>query len=308
MTSYKKDIEKLMWVDYQLPQRNKNNYTSFIKGYLSGKDDKGFEERVSLYLNKVHQINIEYNTWIEQLDHYSYKQNKSMSLVEGLGTLLQEMEDYSGKLDEEKALFDEEEICWDGELKGEMKEQIQLQDNTLITVGDYIQFTDKIGDSYKQTKFYDSSLRAPCWDLFYPSERDFNHVYFYFDVGEKDERFVTFSRVRCLFSNSIIQIKSISSHKGKVILYSDLFAIELEKAFQEREIKLLSEGNGEIELTDFSSLSEQFDNYIQGISEYPSLRETINRWCVYFLRYLDKPWYKYHQSINGSWHKNNEIS
>ncbi|EAY25059.1 hypothetical protein [Microscilla marina] len=305
MTSYKKDIENLMWVDYQLPQRDKNNYASFIKGYLSGKNDKGFEEQVSLYLNKVHQINIEYSTWIEQLDHYSYKQNRSMNLVESLSTLLEEMEGYSGKLDEEKALFDEEEVCWDGELKGEMKEQIQLQ-NTLITVGDYIQFADKIGGSYKQTKFYDSSLRVPCWDLFYPSERDFNHVYFYFDVGEKDESFVTFSRVRCLFSNSIIQIKSISSHKGKVILYSDLFTVELEKAFQEREIKLLSEENGEIEPTDFSSLSEQFDNYIQGISESSSLTETINKWCVYFLHYLGKPWHKFNQNMNGGWYERNK--
>lgn len=60
--SYQQDIENLNWVNYRLPQRDRNHYISFIEGFLMGKNDKEFAKRISLYLHKVHQINTEYNT------------------------------------------------------------------------------------------------------------------------------------------------------------------------------------------------------------------------------------------------------
>lgn len=303
MTSYKKDIEKLTWVDYSLPQRDKNNYVSFIVGFLAGKNDDGFTRHISQYLHQVHQINIEYNTWLEQLDHYTYKQNKNMSLVSGLRALLEEIEEYPGKLIENEVIINEEEIDWDGEPKGEVKEQVQLQNGITIAVGDYFQLTDKIGSDYKRTRFYDASLRAPDWDLFYSSERDFEHIFFYFEVGEQDDNFITFGRLRRLFSDCTIQIESISIKDNKVIVYSDLFAIFIEDAIANNELKILDKNS--IKITDFSNLIEKLLTYLQGISEHLTLTEVINKWCFYDLNNLNKPWHNYNQSINGSWYRRN---
>ncbi|WP_299462064.1 hypothetical protein [uncultured Microscilla sp.] len=299
--SYQKDIESLSVADYQLPQRNKNNYISFIKGYLLGKNDKDFEEQVSLYLNRVHQINIEHNTWIEQLDHYAFKQNESFNLVDGLVNVLDELDHFRGVLKHERQEIRDNFTILD-EHKGIEQGQGKLKDGTIVKVGDLIQLADKIGEDYKACRFYDASLRAPSWDLLYPSQKDFEEVYFYAD---SEDNFITnFGRVRRLFSDTISKVKAISINDGCLIVYTDIFKINMENALQKEEVFIVDSQNRE-KILDLARVSEEFQYYSMGIL---TAQELFNRDVFLRLPLSNKKWYKYHQSINGSWHKNNEIS
>ncbi|OJJ20564.1 hypothetical protein BKI52_19110 [marine bacterium AO1-C] len=296
--SFKKYIEKLQWADYRLPKRDKDNYTSFIEGFLIGKNDEPLAKLISLYLNKVHQINIEYNTWIEQLDHYAYKQNPSMSLVDALVCVLQELENYQGDLLDEIDHSIGELINWE-EGKGKEQDKVNLKNGTIVKVGDFICLADKIGDDYKYTRFHDASLRNPSWDLLYPSGKDFEEVYFYVD-GEDSMTITNFGRVRRIFSSLVSKIEVITTN-GDLTIYTDVFKINVEQALEKQEIEIISDHGQKIEATSLSDLREDFQYFALGLITPAELfrRDSFSR-----LPLRNKSWYKYHQGINGDWHEN----
>lgn len=299
--SYQQDIENLNWVNHRLPQRNRNNYISFIEGFLMGKNDKEFAKRISLYLHKVHQINTEYNTWIEQLDHYTYQQDKEMSLVDGLAKVLQELENYEGDLAGETQEQTSELSCWE-EPKGKVLKQELVENRTNISVGDFIHLTDKIGEDYKYSRFYNASLRNPSWSLLYPSSKDFEEVYFYFD-NEDNHTITNFGRARRLFSNTISKVEAITMN-DKLVVYTDIFKINIKRALQKQEVKIIKASNKSVQTSDLSSVLEEFQYYSMGLM---TLEELFKRDAFSYLPLRSKDWYNYHQSITGSWHKN-EVS
>lgn len=279
---------------YYLSKSDKENLLSFIEGYCKGRKDKKLINYLGLYLYHHHQIDMTYNDWKEQIDHYSYI--KGLDWFDGFYTLLDEVLENKGELASHTKIptYEPESHI----PVGEQKEVVYLANNSTLKVGDFIQLGDKIGEDYKQTKFYDASLRNPSWDLFYPSEKDFKHIYFY--LPEENEMGVSiFGRVRGLLSNSIAQIEEIRVNNDKIIAYTDSFKIDAKEAFQQGEFKTLNNQNNDIILTDLSDLKEKFLGYTMGF--LLSLTEEINKWCFYSLHELKKDWHIYRFSMGRQW-------
>lgn len=290
-----KDIENLKWANYRVPRNDKENHISFIEGYLLAKDDKEFTQYISIYLNQIHGINIELNTFIEQLDHYSFKNQQS--LLDGFFDLLCELEEYNQILNPEAK--DSQEIPYNEEITGEVKKAVQLKDGRIIKAGDFIQLTDKVGEDYKLTKFYDASLRNPSWELFYPSEKDFKYLQLYYRENNSLEATI-FGQVWRIFSNSIAKVEKIYVHNDITILYTDIFKIKLEEALQSEEIQIISSPENKVIPTDLSSLKQQFQNYTIGVALF---RDLIREWCIDHLPLLNNKWQRSSRNMNGVWFK-----
>lgn len=281
---------------------NKECLVSFIRGYLFGREDREFTNYIGWYLNEYYQINIEHTTWVEQIDHYAY--TFGTDWFDGFFQLLREILRNQYTLSPQKSKV--EDKLTDYELTGESRKSIKLKNDVILKVGDFIQLSDKIGEDYKQTKFYDASLRNPSWDLFYPSERDFKHIEFYYK-GEEFHQITILGKVRRIFSNSISKIEFITIQDGKPLLFTDLFVIDIEEAIRQEEVKIISQDNVS-KPNDFSHLVERIKLYFMGLGEQPTLTELINFWSFYNFMYLEKNWYRYDISINGTWHKKNNSS
>ncbi|WP_299432844.1 hypothetical protein [uncultured Aquimarina sp.] len=287
----KKEIENLRWVHYNIPDRERNSFISFIKGYLFAKDDKELEHYISRYLSQKYQINIEYTTLLEQIDHYAYNANKD--ILRGFCILLREIYDCKDEIKQQKGFE------YRDDLKNKKEPIIKkpIIDGGIIKVGDIIKLGNTIKEDYKHSKFYNASLRNPSWDLFYPSFKDYKHLSFYFP--EKNEMQLTyFGQVRRIFSNSVVKIKHLFLEDEKLIAYTNLFRIEVEKALEQREIEIIKSDYTEIDLT---FLKDKVRNYTIGITEYMTLSELIGKWCFDNIPLFNKIWHNYTRDMNGNW-------
>jgi len=299
ITPLGKAIMNLQHSNYLLPKQDSNSYISFIEGFLLGQQDKKLKQNISSYINKVYKINIEYNTWMEQLDEYTYYQNKDMNLLAGFINVLKELESYTKEEIKEEnnkysIVFPSEEDF----LISNVEKQVLLKNNMIIAEGDFVKLSDKIGLDYRKTKFYDKTLRNPSWSLFYPSTKDFQHIYFY--KSQNDNKITNFGKVRRIFSESMDQIKFIVKKEKKVILYTNLFKIALDDALLAKECKILKRKNKIVEINNFSGLSEQFEYYITGLIDFENL---IGFWCFNNLHFFNKKWHRFRRTINGEWHE-----
>jgi len=288
------DIQR-HWMHY-LVKQDKENLLSFLKGYSIGRGNDFLTDYLSLYLYYNYHIDMNYNNWQEQIDHYAYikKNNWFDSFYLLLNEILENKQNLG--VPKTKSTYKPEPHT----LAEKQQDVVNLPNGLVLKVGDFIQLNDKIGEGYKQTKFYDASLRNPSWDLFYPSEKDFKHIYFY--LPEENEMGVSiFGRVRRIFSNSIAKIKSIRINNHEIIAYTDGFKIDVVKAIEQEEFKILNAWTDNITLVDLSSLKEQFFNYTMGLTL--SLTEEINKWCFYNLHDLNKEWHKYRFSMGRQWDK-----
>ena len=292
----KKDIQNLRTAFYNIEEQDINNLLSFIKGYLLAQNDENVLEYISLYLNQKYHIDIEFNSWQEQIDHYAF--NYNLNWFDGFFHLMASMDTNALVITPEANSIEDE--LKNEEFKGKSKTDIQLRNGLILQVGDFIQLGDKILEDYKRTKFYDASIRNPSWDLFYPSHKDFEHVKFYYEK----EQVIIFGGVRRVFSNCITSIKHIFVKDQKAILYTDLFRIEIESALTQEECKILNNANEKIILTDLSSLIEKINYYLMGISEKSTLTELISYWCFHNLSSLSKSWCNFTRNMNGIWFAN----
>jgi len=295
----------LVWGRINPPGNEDNeNLISSVEGYLLGEEEHDdFVNYISLYLNKFYQIDVNFNSWRDQIDHYAHLHG--LDWLGGFFCLLHEILQHRWDINDIKKRKEGREYFSKGikiNATGEnFLQKIKLTNEEYINVGDYIHLRDKIGEDYKKIKFYDPSLRNPSWDLFYPSTDDFQHIKLYLEEENNAEIHI-FGKARRLFSKSNIKVERISLEEEQIIAYSDIFRIEIEEAVKEEEIQIITNNTIQLELTDFSDLLEQMNYYNMGIYDY-SLMEVINRWCFYKLGYLNKDWHKFDRSINGRWYK-----
>lgn len=281
--------------------------TAFLKGYLCA--DRELRSYMSQYLWQYFGIDPSKNALERQIDHYAFERGLDwdrgfMSLIIHIIDSAHRSEDlYHDIIETLPELVYKPIYVYEGNEEPIREnidiscKSIQLKNGTNIEVGSVIQLCDKIGDDYKKTKFYDGTLRNPSWELFYPSEKDFEYVFFYYEGDENTTSF-NFGRVRRLFSDSISRIKYISVHEGVVYIYTDLFKIEIEKALEVQEVKILDTAQ---DLTDFSFFISRFKEDCHKIM--PKILEFIDFWCYFDFFRFKKTWQRYNSSITGNWFK-----
>ncbi|WP_237275898.1 hypothetical protein [Tenacibaculum ovolyticum] len=291
---FKKDIDFFWSSTYSLDKSDylKNNY--FIKGFLSGKNDEDFINIISSYLFTMYSIDNKYFTFIEMIEYYSSVNN--VNIIDGFYRILNEIHE---------ANFDSLDKI--EEVKNEQTDSI-IQENTLlgeeishciIKKGDVISISDRMGDSYKNTKFFDSSLKTPTWEMFYPQKgKDFKHIYFFI---EKNKEVVFFGPLWRLFGNVTVRVEKVVIEEEEIIVYTNFFRIELEKALAEKEIEIEDDKKtNESNLTELLELVKLFNN---GISEYNNLNELISNWCFNNVNKLFQKGHNYDRNLNGFWYK-----
>ncbi|MDJ1470989.1 hypothetical protein QNI19_05850 [Cytophagaceae bacterium DM2B3-1] len=288
---YEQEYNRFRFTQYGAVDHTDTPLMAFISGYLYAQKENTLERCIRLYLSNKYQIDGKWNSWKEQIDHYAFLNNEKWD--EGFFRLIHEIHNDELVFEEESGIAEKDEIVWEQEI--EVLDRIHLQDGTSLEVGDVIQLADKIDEDYRQTKFYDVSLRNPNWELFYPSEKDFDHVYFYISRKEGVKPF-TVGRVRRLFSNTLAKIELIGIQKGQLVVYTDLFKIEIEKALQIQEVKLIKKNVPEDSFINFIS----FDLVCFSCFTYEDL---INQWSFFELHCLKKEWERYNRNVNGFWYK-----
>lgn len=280
--------------DY-LAQQDKDSLVSFLNGYFKAKDNKGLTDYLKLYLCHNYQIDMNHNTWEQQVDHYAYI--KKSDWFDGFYILLEEILENKQELKPPTGESLPEPTPH--KPTGNPAELVHLSDGYTLKLGDFIQLNDLIGNDYKQTKFYDASLRNPSWNLFYPSDKDFKHIYFY--LPEDNEMDVSiFGRVRRLFSHTIDKIKSIRIHDNKIIAYTDNFKIDVDEALKQKEFIILNHQNANIKPTNLSSLKERFLHYTMGLM---TLDELFDNCTFLSLSIRDKSWRRYERSMSRRWYE-----
>lgn len=100
-----------------------------------------------------------------------------------------------------------------------------------------------------------------------------------------------------------MEVEALAIQKSEIIIYTKLFRINVEKALQENELKILYKKNQEHNITDFSGLIDRMEQYEMGLFSTYDLTQEINNWCFYHLQDLKKEWHKYHFSMGMNWNK-----
>ncbi len=115
-----------------------------------------------------------------------------------------------------------------------------------IKEGSILVLADKILDDYKHCIFYTQTNFDDPYRLFKASkEKDFRYLKLLLErrptefYRNKSFRY-TFREVRRLFSGTKTIIKYITEENGEIIVYTDLFRIQIEKALACNEVEVLS--------------------------------------------------------------------
>jgi len=295
-----KKFRGLLFAGYNIDEKKDTPLTGYLKGYVHS--DETMMNYISQYLWERHGINPIKNTWVQQVDHYAFEQG--MDWDRGFMHLNDTILEEPYELKHKPVYVYEGSAEPLSEYIDNQQENIQLKNGITIKVGDFIQLNDKIDEDYKKTKFYDSSIRNPSWELFYPSEKDFQYVSFYYKGDDRTDPF-SFGRVRRLFSNSTEIIESISVQDGIIFLYTNLFKIEILKALEAGEVTLLESENTDVSqiLSDFSKLFPEIsflsdDGKPRRMSH---IMEELNDWCVAFFSIFKKSWHNFVRTRSGAW-------
>lgn len=156
----------LKFAKQELELQNESNLLSFLRGYFAAKSkDSKFVDYLSIYLWREFEINGQFNSWEEQIDHYAFVYgyswyNAFFRIVHDIWTKKNIYEIRIEETDRNSENINVHEKLLD----------IINTDKYNIRVGDFLCLRDKIHDDYKKTKFYNAKLQVPSWDLFYPSK------------------------------------------------------------------------------------------------------------------------------------------
>lgn len=324
---YKDDINILWGIfyrSYSTYSYTDENTKIFLDGYFAGqekfrirkirnehiKSNKNtkyndeydtFEWFLGRYLFKEYNINNRYNSITEQIDHYAFLKEKSFK--DGFILLLDEINNLKNTkkynyLLEEK----EEDIKFftnfeTHKIEGKYLDNVVLENGMILKIGDYLEIGDKIGEDYKKLKSFDATLRNPSWELFYRStDKDFKHIRFCFGEDEKNTEKYLLGNVWRIFSEIISQIEYIVLEENKIFVYTDIFRIDIEKAFDEQECKIPAnetlKKSASFRKTIGNSLGSFISNYEMGLI---TSNELINQIWDYFpstVLIYDKSWKK----------------
>jgi len=292
-------------ISWGIPSKSdKDNVVSFIKGFIRGSQANiELLILIGIYLKEQYGINNDFNNWIAQIDHYAYLNDKDWFM--GINKLLRELYEYEGDLllPEKKEVSDE---FVEFEHSTEFVDYLNLDHEIKIKIGDVLKIGNKEGEVYKQTKYYDNSIRNPDWSLFYSSKNDFNRIQFY---NECEKMYpATFGKVWRIFSDFTTKIKKIIKKDDRWFAYTDLFEIDIKNALTRNEVELVN--NQFINKKNIAfekDLKEQIDNYRIGLlgEDFNGIESLVRyRLSLMFLD-LDKKWQQNIKNIKGDWYKKN---
>lgn len=304
----KEDLETFWISTYPLDKSDSSKNIYFLEGFLLGKNDKNLEKNIRLYLIKVYDIDDNYFTFLEMVEYYAFIKNNN--LIDALYTLLNEVNNFNFETINSQGTHFKSSYKY---FKPETRLVGKKVESKFIGRDDYVFLNDKIGECYKKNKFFDKNLKNSSWELFYPSDRsDFKFINFYSAQDPSDysgsndysniqnvKKYTLLDPLFRIFSGTYSKVKEIVEENGVLIVYTDLFRIELENALEENEITIISKEN--VEINDFSDLIEKINLYMIGFSGYPIMSELIGTWCFSNLHKFKKKWYNYYRNINGKW-------
>jgi len=281
----------------------------FLRGFAAGHEENPILfKKIGYYLKNKYGIDNILNHWISQVEHYSFERN--LNWFYGFQALLKEIKETDLKDLEDKR----EEI---NPISIELGNRLTAAEISQcpIKIGDVIQLTDKIGEDYKKTKFYNSKMKNPSWELFYPSKKDFQYIKLFhsgdfsdFCQQEKAEP-IYWGNVIRIFSEFTAQIIDIRKRNNKIYLYTHIFEIELEQAILGKEIiygeNILFNKNDE----DLSiDLKESFSNYVMGLFADEEFTNKFFSCLIYYITHIGHNKQKWHwinhgRSIAGGFYK-----
>ncbi|MCH2035215.1 MAG: hypothetical protein MK202_17035 [Tenacibaculum sp.] len=286
------EIENFWNSTYFLNKSDDECNKYFVKGFISGKNDKDFIDLIRDFLNIIHSIDNRYFTLIEMIEYYS--SSREMNLINGFYDILNEIKRSNFNLLKGSNVYrKKEEDVTDFFYRKLGKEIV----HNYVKKGDVISIKNKIKDGYRDTKFFDSSLKNPSWDILYPDKHnDFQHINFYY---KENEQITYWGPLWRIFGNFKPRVEKVVVENSNIVVYTAFFRIEYEGAIE----------NGEIELSNESisyepcieDLIENVKYFSSGISEYTNLNFLVGDWCFNNFQKLNFPWQNYYRRINGFW-------
>lgn len=253
----KDDIQKLSRSIFVLAKRDESNILSYWSGYFENRRDreKNLTKLIGSFLKTEYRIEEKLTTWIEQIDHYSFI--KEVGWFEGFYKLLAEIENYEGEeitdVEQEK-YFNFTKVVNQIEILDEFVTEKGIK----VRKGNILRLSDKIGNDYKKTKYFDINIKNPSWELFYPSDNDFKFIRFMHKREEAKMNKITFGFVWRIFSNFPTTVQSIETRNEKIYINTDIFEIELENALIANEFSISSE----------ESIPDNFRFIIEGLNSH----------------------------------------
>jgi len=302
---YKDQIYSLEhYCDSGIENREESDLKSFLNGLLFNDDFRKLFKVIGTYLKEEYSIDFRFMSVQEQVA--AYANIKDVSWFDGFYKLLNEVM----KTEKELHIYKPIELNAFKEIElGEQIDHYALPDGNVVKQGSIIKLMDRIGDDYKDTRHYDITNKTPSWILFYPSEKDFEYVHFFL-AEKKDWKLgpATYGRARRILSGSTIKILEIRQTNDVVFAYTNNLRINLEAAFSNKEIELVSLKEEESTLaTDvLDSLNERIEIERIGIGavgvELETITEVVNNWGISYLNVMGKEWQNYHRAITGIWY------
>ncbi len=276
-----------------------NQETKKLEKIKTYQNDVLFQNFLKGYLLEEYGINAEKNSLIIQIDHYAFLKDKSFK--DGFGLLLREIKEIKNTRKYEKIYENcksESGLYWASnfekiKIEGDFLENIILKNGLELKIGDFLELSDKMGDDFKKTYYFDKTLRNPSWELFYPSKLDFQHIDFCFEINQTENQENTQNekeaylcgKILRIFSGTINQIKYIIQTENTIFVYTDLFKIDIEKAFEKQECKIIA--NEILEGKILGKICERISDYIENYEfEYITKHELYNQIWGSFWQYF----------------------
>lgn len=284
-----------------MSKNDENNLRSLLYGLMHSKENGIARKVIGTYLKEEYSIEFRISPFEEWID--AYCEVKGLNWFDGLFKLLWEV--YKTKRQLHIMKTKEENEITETSL-GKVTNVYETKDGKEIRPGSIMKLTDKIQEEYKKTKIFDINLKNPSWELFFPSEHDFNSVKF-FSMGNESSKWLTpctFGRARRIMSDCEFEIKEIRKQGEKVYLYSDILEIDIETALDFGEIELLKKKTNN-NSSHFSALEESIENYRLGLygDDYGSVTSVVDYWSYNYVSLFKKPWENYFRAITRIWYK-----
>lgn len=278
----KEDLESILsrmgspgfWVR-SIPQ-NRETITAYFEGFDDAKSPKPTEDNgynfyyqtcLNLFSTYIYRkYGIRHISWQRQVDTFAYR--NTMNWEDAFYNLFYEFTQNFPK-DTIDNYYNPKLIYSSPEEKRQSKYEVISPDfnslNSLtidgikIEVGTILKLVDKIGEDYKKTIHHDIDIKEPSWELYEPSNKDYNFVRFCHIKEFYKNRFdfetlesVVLNRVRRICSGFTSEVKLINKKNSKYFVYTKDFEIEIQLALDGQEVEVVTErGNKD----------EKWDNY-----------------------------------------------
>jgi len=179
-----------------------------------------------------------------------------------------------------------------------------------LKIGDLIELGDLVGEKYKQTKAYNLNIEKPI-EIFKYDENEFKFVELLPSKGTNTDELPKQLIVHKLLSKFHDTIKFLELSNNKLIATTNFFKIEINKAIESNEIKIIKnriEGikqEQEIEL--IKEIQERYELYSLGMITIEELNYSLEDKNYFYFQILQNKWKtNYIRSITGKFYKKKE--